>query len=68
MTDKRSLEAGDGDAPDQKKQRVEPPPPAAAPAVAKPAVSLEALEKAKKALQLQKELKEKLKNLPQVCF
>lgn len=39
----------------------EPPPPAK-----KPAISLEALEKAKKALQLQKELKEKLKNLPQV--
>lgn len=36
------------------------------PAVKKPTFSLEALEKAKKALQLQKELKEKLKNLPQV--
>ena len=36
------------------------------PAVKKPTFSLEALETAKKALQLQKELKEKLKNLPQV--
>ncbi len=32
----------------------------------KPTLSLEALERAKKALQLQKLLKEKLKNLPQV--
>ncbi len=32
----------------------------------KPKLSLDALEKAKKALQLQKELKEKLKKLPQV--
>lgn len=39
---------------------------AAAPPAKKPALSLEALEKAKKALQLQKELKEKLKGLPQV--
>lgn len=38
----------------------------AQPLAKKPAISLEALEKAKKALQLQKELKEKLKNLPQV--
>ncbi len=36
------------------------------PAPKRPALSLEAIEKAKKALQLQKELKEKLKNLPQV--
>ena len=34
--------------------------------VKKPSISLDALEKAKKALQLQKALKEKLKNLPQV--
>eukprot|EP00955_Chlamydomonas_euryale_P118705 366555-Chlamydomonas_euryale.AAC.30 len=34
--------------------------------VKKPAISMDALEKAKKALQLQKQLKEKMKNLPQV--
>jgi U4/U6 small nuclear ribonucleoprotein PRP3 len=32
----------------------------------KPSLSLDALDKAKKALQLQKDLKEKLKKLPQV--
>ncbi len=50
--------AGPGGSP-VKKPRVEDVP-------KKPTFSLEALEKAKKALQLQKELKEKLKNLPQV--
>ncbi len=35
-------------------------------ATKKPAISMDALEKAKKALQLQKELKEKMKNMPQV--
>jgi len=34
--------------------------------VKKPAISMDALEKAKKALQLQKQLKEKMKNLPQL--
>jgi U4/U6 small nuclear ribonucleoprotein PRP3 len=42
-----------------------PQPGSAAPG--KPSLSLDALEKAKKALQLQKDLKEKLKKLPQVC-
>lgn len=64
MVEKRGHEQdGAGDGSPAKKARIEE---GAKPAVAKPGLSLEALEKAKKALQLQKELKEKLKNLPQV--
>eukprot|EP00798_Chlamydomonas_sp_ICE-L_P006696 gene6696-3366_t len=49
---------------DAKKPRVDAG--ASAPAATRPGLSLAALEKAKKALQLQKQLKEKMKNLPQL--
>jgi hypothetical protein len=59
MVEKRELEAGGAtEEAAAKKPRSDGP--------AKPGLSLEALEKAKKALQMQKELKEKLKKLPQV--
>jgi hypothetical protein len=66
MVEKRDLNAiEDGqNAVQMKKPKIQEGNDAAAPK--RPALSLEALEKAKKALQLQKELKEKLKNLPQV--
>jgi U4/U6 small nuclear ribonucleoprotein PRP3 len=54
--------AADGPDGSTKKPRLD----GAAQPASKPALSLEALEKAKRALQLQKELKEKLKKLPQV--
>lgn len=65
MVEKRGNEdnGNDGDGSAAKKARGDDAP-AAAPK--RPALSLEALEKAKKALQLQKELKEKLKKLPQL--
>ncbi|GAX81848.1 hypothetical protein CEUSTIGMA_g9276.t1 [Chlamydomonas eustigma] len=66
MVEKRDLDSNvDGfNTVQLKKPKLEEGNDAAAPK--RPALSLEALEKAKKALQLQKELKEKLKNLPQL--
>lgn len=59
MVEKRELDAGGAaEASAVKKPRPDGP--------TKPTLSLEALEKAKRALQMQKELKEKLKKLPQV--
>jgi hypothetical protein len=52
---------------DAKRAKLAPPPsggPPPATAPAKPGLSLEALEKAKRALQLQKELKEKMAKVP----
>lgn len=61
--EKRQLEStgGAGDAADAKKPRTDGATPAA-----KPALTKEALEKAKAALQKQKEMLEKLKNNPKV--
>lgn len=60
---KRTTDAPPQDDEASKRARVESVPTTAP---GKPSLSLGALEKAKKALQLQKELKEKLKKLPQV--
>ena len=70
MVEKRANEPGSEITNGSKKPRTDEPQQqgaaAAAPAPTRPGLSLQALEKAKKALQLQKELKEKLKGLPQV--
>ena len=69
MVEKRANEPGAEITNGSKKPRTDEPQQqgaAAATAPTRPGLSLQALEKAKKALQLQKELKEKLKGLPQV--
>lgn len=64
MVDKRGPEpVGDGAPPQPKRSKFEPAPTAG---LARPGLSLEALEKAKQVLQKQKELQEKLKKLPQL--
>ena len=70
MGPKRPSEDANPDAPASKRPRSEaaavPPPAGAPPPPPRPAVSLAALEKAKKALQLQAALKAKLSKLPTV--
>lgn len=60
MVEKRAAEQN-GQGPDAKKARPDGPA-----ATSKPALNLAALQRAKALLEKQKQLKEKLKNLPQV--
>lgn len=62
MVEKRAAEQN-GQGPDGKKARSD-----GTPATGKPALNLEALQKAKALLEKQKQLKEKLKKLPQVRY
>lgn len=63
MVDKRGLDSTVAEDAEPKRSRFGD---ASASAVTKPALSLEALEKAKRALQLKQKIQEKLKNLPQL--